>query len=83
MRIYPDDFRRVVLAGRELACRLETAFYIGRSSLFCRAVEFSRLRVSFPRFKGIFVKPKIELTSVIQALAVAEHLSFRRAADAL
>jgi DNA-binding transcriptional LysR family regulator len=29
------------------------------------------------------VKLKIELTSVIQALAVAEHLSFRRAAEAL
>jgi DNA-binding transcriptional LysR family regulator len=29
------------------------------------------------------VKPKIELTSVIQALAVAEHLIFRRAAEAL
>ncbi|MGH6836273.1 MAG: LysR family transcriptional regulator [Methylocella sp.] len=29
------------------------------------------------------MKPKIELTSVIQALAVAEHRSFRRAAEAL
>jgi DNA-binding transcriptional LysR family regulator len=29
------------------------------------------------------VKPKIELASVIQALTVAEHLSFRRAAEAL
>lgn len=29
------------------------------------------------------MNPKIELTSVIQALAVAEHLNFRRAAEAL
>jgi DNA-binding transcriptional LysR family regulator len=29
------------------------------------------------------VNPKIELTSVIQALTVAEHLNFRRAAEAL
>jgi DNA-binding transcriptional LysR family regulator len=36
-----------------------------------------------PFFKGIFVKPKIELASVIQALTVAEHLSFRRAAESL
>ena len=29
------------------------------------------------------MNPKIELTSVMQALKVAEHLSFRRAAEAL
>jgi DNA-binding transcriptional LysR family regulator len=34
-------------------------------------------------FKGISMNPKIELTSVMQALKVAEHLSFRRAAEAL
>jgi Bacterial regulatory helix-turn-helix protein, lysR family len=34
-------------------------------------------------YKGISMNPKIELTSVMQALKVAEHLSFRRAAEAL
>jgi hypothetical protein len=38
----------------------------------------------FPqRFWWISMNPKIELTSVMQALKVAEHLSFRRAAEAL
>jgi regulatory helix-turn-helix LysR family protein len=34
-------------------------------------------------FKEIFVNPKIELTSMIQAVTVAERLNFRRAAEAL
>jgi predicted transcriptional regulator len=34
-------------------------------------------------FNGILMNRKIELISVIQALTVAEHLNFRRAAEAL
>jgi DNA-binding transcriptional LysR family regulator len=51
---------------------------------FQRAAATARGRESTPQFfNGILMNPKIELISVIQALTVAEHLNFRRAAEAL
>jgi len=50
---------------------------------FQRAAAMACAREPSPTVKRIFVNPKIELTSVIQALKVAEHRSFRRGAEAL